>query len=199
MATIDFEKDASLGIPKGDLAQVSHFAQKMQELDSDIKNLEIKLKSKKQELERIASADLPDLLDALQLTSITLPGGNKVFVKTIIKASLPTAKAIARASAEQKDELSDRLKAGLIWLRDNGADAMIKNIVSAELGKSSDKVAKELIKAAKELGIIATREESVHPQTLSSYVREKLEAGIDVPFDTFAVYSGRKATITASR
>ena len=195
--TIDFESDAVR--PQGDLAEVSEMAQKLQNLAIEIKQMEQELKSKKSEFERIESADLPDLMDALQLKGVDLTNGDKVVVKSIIKASLPTQTAIDRAKDTDRIDLQTRLRDGLFWLRDNGAGAMIKNLVSTDLGKGNDKVADKVSAAIRTLGLQPKRIQTVHPQTLSAYVRERLEQGADVPFNTFAVYSGRKAAIIKSR
>ena len=192
-----FEQDAAK--PQGDLAQVSEMAQNLQILENDISILEKELKEKKKERDRIESADLPDLMDSLQLTGVQLPDGSKVSIKSVIKASLPTPVAIDRARGDDREILQQRLEAGLTWLREREADSMIKNIVSADLGKNNDLLAEKIISAIEHFGLKANRSETVHPQTLSAYVRELLESGEDVPFETLSVYSGRKAAITKSR
>ena len=194
---IDFEIDKLADKPSGDLAQVSDMAQRVLAIQIEIKQLDEQKAKKKAELDRLLGADLPDLMDSLQLSEITLPNGHKVAVKSVIKASLPTSTAIARA--QDKGALEHRLIHGLEWLRRHGAASIIKNKVIADLGKDSSEDAASLLEAAKDLGLEARQEQVVHPMTLSAYIREKLEAGEEVPFETFSVYSGRVATISPPR
>jgi hypothetical protein len=45
-----------------------------------------------------------------------------------------------------------------------------------------------------DMGYMAVRAESVHPQTLKSFVKEQIEKGSPVPVDTFGVFIQPKVT-----
>ena len=85
------------------------------------------------------------------------------------------------------------------FLRKNKADSIIKSVLTINVGKGNAKAVAELIKLAKTFRLPCERDETVHPQTLSKYIRELLEKGAEVPFDTFAVFTGKKAKITAPK
>ena len=91
----------------------------------------------------------------------------------------------------------NRLADGLAWLRDNNGESLIKNQVSVELGKDSAEQAEKIMSVITKHGLEPKQSESVHPATLSAHVREHIEKGTDVPFETLSIYNGRKATIKA--
>jgi hypothetical protein len=198
MQETNFEEDASqvVALPAS-LEQVSALALQMIEAENKVDTLTEQLKEAQKELSRIESADLPDVMESLGLSEFTLTNHYKIKVKPIIKASLPAPSSIENSCGSMRESLLLRLNDGIKYLNDHGAGAMVKNLVSVELGKDSNELAEKIIKVVEEhCGVRARQSVSVHPQTLSSYVKEKIEEGLDIPLETFGVFTGRKATIT---
>ena len=48
------------------------------------------------------------------------------------------------------------------------------------------------------MGVAFVEAESVHPQTLAAFAREKLKAGEEVPLDLLGLYAGRQAKVTVN-
>jgi len=199
--SIDFAADSAAPVSAETMEQIFELVAKMQLLGGRIEKGEELLKELNEEFDKISKVDLPELMSSAQLKEIPVPGGGNLVVKPIIKASLPTKAGINKAKGEKKEELSARLDAGLTWLRDNGAEGMIKQIFAADLGKDNEEASKALMQHAGKLGVAADVSESVHSQTLSAYVREQIQSedGKSIPMDTFAVFSGSQAEVKQAK
>jgi len=193
---IDFASDVG-NADTADLAEIQGMIREMADLETRIKDVKQFLKDLEEKRSLIESVSLPNAMDALQIPMVGLPDGRVCRVNAVIKANLPSKTAVDKARGDAGEELRARLEAGLAWLRSNDAEGMIKNQVVADMGKGEDEKAYQLLNLASELNVACSRHETVHPQTLSAFVREKIEAGEDIPMDTFAVYTGRIAKITA--
>jgi hypothetical protein len=194
---IDFESDSSKPLSDAELSQVANLAQQLRDVDYTIARLTEELENAQEIRDRVASADLPALMDQVGMKEFTLKDGAKITVKPIVKAALPAESAIAKCKEpEKRSEMRDRFERGLKYLQKNGAGALVKNIVKAELGKDSIKLARQACAALRALGIKSELARGVHPHSLTAWVKERLEAGKPVDHDLFAVYSGNIATIT---
>lgn len=179
----------------GQIANCNLLANRMFRIEQEIATLEEELKAKKASLYNIETKELPDEMDACGLKEFTMSNGQKIVVESIISASLPSQGQIDKADEDEKAMLEYRLKSGLKFLRMNGADSLIKNVLKLEIDKGKDNVVQDVIKFADELGIAHKREEKVHAQTLNKYIKERIRDGLEVPNETFSVYSGRIAYI----
>ncbi len=81
------------------------------------------------------------------------------------------------------------------FLEKNGAASIIKTWVEAEFGKGQKGEAIKAQKLLQKAGIAAELTSGVHPQTLASWVRERLEGGLAVDMEALAVFNGQKAVI----
>lgn len=196
--TTDFEADAK--IPMVGLGQVTALAEKLLKLDNEIEKTEKRLKALKDEHARIETGDLPDLLDSVNMEEFALSDGTKFKVLPVIKASIPTSLNIAKQrDPEKRDELQERQDAAFKYLRDNEADSLIQNQLVVIIEKGKDNMVGDIEAYIQEHGLQSERNTSVNAQSLSAYVREKIQKGHDVPFDTLSVFSGRKTKITKAR
>jgi len=179
-----------------DLGAVVDMALAMQALEEAIASTEESLKQMKQELTRLAEQGLPDLMQNLRIQEFTLDNGNKVEVQDVISASVPSQTAIDRCKTEEdKLEMKLRLEQCLAWLRENGAGDIIKSNVEVRFGKDEDERANEFCKSIVDRGLVYKRAIGVHPGTLTSFIKEQLSVGKNIPHELFRVYSGRKAII----
>lgn len=179
-----------------DVAPVIDLAREMVRREQRIDKMESELKREKEELELIRRERMPDLMRERDVASLELGSGWELSLKPVFFASLPSTSAIEKASEELAPELRARREEGLEWLRKNKAGDIIKNTVKVELGQGQTAVAKKIVAFIKTLKLSAERTEVVHSATLGKLLREKIKIGADVPFETFAVFSGQEAVVT---
>lgn len=149
-------------------------AEKARELALHIGQKEEEIKSLREELKDLTNDKMPSLLDELKLDKIGIaPKGNMPGID--YKLVQQISGSIASSwSEEKRQEAFDVLKK-------YKADSLIKTEVSAKLPKGSLKIAKQLVKAAKDLKITAELKQSVHGGTLSSWLKEIYEGGQSLP------------------
>jgi len=86
-------------------------------------------------------------------------------------------------------------EAAFNWLRNNGLGDIIKNDITVSFGKNEDNKAADYAALALERGFQPTQKLKVEPMTLKALVRERIEAGIEMPTDLFNIYVENKTTI----
>ena len=101
-------------------------------------------------------------------------------MKPVYCASIPVAK---------KEEAFN-------WLRSNGLGDLIKNEVTVSFGRNEDNKAAEYAGLAQGQGYQPVQKLKVEPMTLKALVRERIEAGQDMPSDLFNVFAGNRTKIT---
>ena len=72
---------------------------------------------------------------------------------------------------------------------------IIKNEISVSFGRNEDNKAADYAALAEERGFQPTQKLKVEPMTLKALVRERLEAGKEMPTEIFNVFVGNKTTI----
>ena len=82
------------------------------------------------------------------------------------------------------------------WLRSNGLGDLIKNEVTVSFGRNEDNKAAEYADLAQGQGYQPVQKLKVEPMTLKALVRERIEAGQDMPSDLFNVFAGNRTKIT---
>ena len=153
---------------------------KLRSIEDEIKHQEEALKTKKKELERVSGEIIPTLLSEMGLSSLKLADGSAVDVKPYYSASI---------------SVSNKEKA-YSWLRTNGLGDIIKNEISVSFGRNEDNKAAEYADLAKRQGFQPTQKLKVEPMTLKALVRERVDAGKDMPTDIFNVFVGNRTKIT---
>ena len=155
---------------------------KLKKKEDEITDLEEQLKKKKEEADYISSSVIPELLAEQGLSEIKLSDGSKVSVKKEFRATLKKDE-IAREGAYQ-------------WLRDQNLGDIIKNNVSVTFGKGEDDKAKQLLNLAAENGFEPQQKSDVAWNTLSALYQERVEAGLDMPSDSFSLWIKDKTKIS---
>ena len=90
-------------------------------------------------------------------------------------------------------------EAAFNWLRNNGLGDIIKNEISVSFGRNEDNKAADYAELAKGQGFQPTQKMKVEPMTLKALVRERIEAGKDMPTEIFGVFSENKTTIKRNK
>ena len=101
---IDFEKDVSIDVKDDALKDISELSQKLVDLEEESAMLEKALKKVKENARKISEEIIPEKMNEMNLTSLSLKDGSKLEVVPAIYASIP---------AKYKEEAFD-------WLRDHG-------------------------------------------------------------------------------
>jgi hypothetical protein len=70
---------------------------------------------------------------------------------------------------------------------------------SVSFGRNEDNKAADYAELAKSNGFQPTQKMKVEPMTLKALVRERIEAGKEMPTEIFGVYSENKTTIKRSK
>jgi len=180
MNDINFEKDQEEVLDRTEnLTSLADQVKKLRDLEDEFKAEEEALKNKKREIEKVSGEVIPTLLSEMGLSSLKLADGSAVEVKPYYAANI---------------SLKNR-EAGYNWLRSNGLGDIIKNEITVSFGRNEDNKAAEYANLAKGQGFQPTQKLKVEPMTLKALVRERTEAGKDMPTDIFNVFVGNRTTI----
>jgi len=181
MNQIDFEKDQTEVLDRTEnIKSLADQVKKLRDLEDQVKAEEQALKDKEKEIERISGDVIPTLLSEMGLSSLKLADGSAVDVKPYYAANI---------SAINRD-------AAYGWLRSNGLGDIIKNEVSVSFGRNEDNKAADYANLARGQEFQPTQKLKVEPMTLKALVRERIEAGKELPMDIFNVFVGNRTKIT---
>ena len=181
MNNIDFEKDQTEVLDRTEnIKSLANQVKSLKELEDELKADEESLKNKKKEIERISGEVIPTMLSEMGLSSLKLADGSAVDVKPYYAANISIANREAAYS----------------WLRSNGLGDIIKNDITVSFGRDEDNKAADYANLARGQGFEPTQKLKVEPMTLKALVRERIEAGKDMPMDIFNGFVGNRTKIT---
>lgn len=173
-----FAEEAELSMPSTkELSNIEELAKRQKDLEDSINSVEGELDELKKQHDNITGVLLPEALGGI--TGFTLSDGTKLKVQKIYRGHI---------SKENQSK-------AFAWLRDNGFEDLIKNQVIMRFGKGEDERADALMNKLEKDGEVFENKKEVHSQTLKAFIREQLEAGIDLPHDLFGVYEGKRTKI----
>ena len=178
--TIDFEKDQEEVLDR--TTNINKLADKIKELQAQQEQLqqqEDAIKQKKKDIEYLSGEVIPTMLSEMGLSFLKLQDGSSVEVKTNYSAT------ITQANKEK----------AFNWLRENGLSDIIKNEISVSFGRNEDNKAADYAELAKSRGLDPMQKLKVEPMTLKALVRERMEAGKEMPTELFNIFVGNKTTI----
>ena len=180
MSNIDFEKDQTdvLSHTK-DINRLATKVKDLQTLENEIDALEDRIKNTKRDLEILSGDVIPTMMAEMGLTQLKLMDGSSVDVKPYYSANITIANR----------------EAAFNWLRQNGLGDIIKNEISVSFGRNEDNKAAGYADFARGQGFQPTQKLKVEPMTLKALVRERIEAGKDMPTELFNIFVGNKTTI----
>ena len=175
------EKDQTEVIDKtSNIKSLAEEVKKLRTMEDQIKLQEEALKISKKELEVVSAEIIPTMLSEMGLSSLKLADGSSVDVKPFYSATI---------TVQNRDQAFN-------WLRINGLGDIIKNEISVSFGRNEDNKAAEYADLAKGQGFQPTQKLKVEPMTLKALVRERIEAGKEMPTDIFNVFVGNRTKIT---
>lgn len=177
---INFEQDKTDVLDKSEnIKSLSNEVQKMESLSKEIEDIEENLKKKKKDLDVISGEVIPTMMSEMGLSQLKLMDGSQIDVKPFYNATITVAN---RESAFN-------------WLRQNGLGDIIKNEVVVSFGRGEDNKAAEYAELAKSQGLQPAQKLKVEPMTLKALVRQRIEAGQEMPTEIFSIFVGNKTTI----
>jgi len=180
MNNIDFETDQAKVITKTENIQsLADQVERLENLQKEIEDADKQLKEKKKNLEYLSGEIIPTMMAEMGLSHLKLMDGSSVDVKPNYSANITIANR----------------EAAFNWLRQNGLGDIIKNEISVSFGRNEDNKAAGYADFARGQGFQPTQKLKVEPMTLKALVRERIEAGKDMPTELFNIFVGNKTTI----
>ena len=181
---INFEQDKQDSLTKvNDAKSLSEQVVRLQSMEEDLAKQEEHVKKLKKDIEVMSGEVIPTMMQEMNLSTLKLSDGSSVEVKPIYGASISPAK---------KEEAFN-------WLRSNGLGDLIKNEITVSFGRNEDNKAAEYAVLAQGQGYQPVQKLKVEPMTLKALVRERLEAGQEMPTELFNVFAGNRTKITRSK
>lgn len=164
------------------LAEIVKTAERAVVLERVAEEMEEELTAVRKELNDLKFIRIPDAMAEAGLTSFTLQDGSKVKVEDFVQGSLP------------KDPLQRALAVSVLESHDGAA--LIRNQVVIPFDKKDHNRAIHLARELEDRGLKVDVTHDVHAQTLQAFVREKLRAGEQLPWESLGIFVGRRAKIT---
>ena len=181
---IDFEKDQQDTMKKTDNIQsLADQVEKLESLQTRLELQEENIKNTKKQLEHLSGEVIPTMMSEMGLSHLKLMDGSSVDVKPHYSATITVANK----------------EAAFKWLRNNGLGDIIKNEISVSFGRNEDNKAADYAELAKSNGFQPTQKMKVEPMTLKALVRERIEAGKEMPTEIFGIFSENKTTIKRNK
>jgi ABC-type Fe3+-citrate transport system substrate-binding protein len=182
--TINFEADQQDAMKKTENIQsLADQVEKLEELQSRLQTQEQIMKDTKKQIERLSGEVIPTMMSEMGLAELKLQDGSHLKVSTSYRATITEANK----------------EAAFNWLRNNGLGDIIKNEISVSFGRNEDNKAATYAELAKGQGFQPTQKMKVEPMTLKALVRERIEAGKEMPTEIFGIFSENKTTIKRNK
>ena len=179
----DLEQDQQEVIEKTDINTLASYCQELQQVEDHIELLEKEVKIQKEKADKIASEIIPNMLAEQGLSSLKLADGSAVEVGKSYSCTIK----------------KDGTDAAYQWLRENGLEDIIKNEVFVTFGKGEDNKAEQLLNLAAQEGFEPQQKSKVEPMTLKALYRERIEAGLDMPSDSFNLFVKDRTKISRKK
>ena len=181
---IDFEKDQQDAMKKTEgIQSLADQVERLELCDDRIADIENDLKMMKKKRDHISGEVIPTMMSEMGLAELKLHDGSHLKVSTSYRATITEATNVEAFN----------------WLRKNGLGDIINNEISVSFGRNEDNKAAYYAEVAKSNGFQPTQKMKVEPMTLKALVRERIEAGKEMPTEIFGVFSENKTTIKRNK
>ena len=165
-------------VSEGETSKLSTLIRQSIDLDKEIKDAEQHLKDLQQRKRTVDEEDIPSLMQTMGVESLTVDG-SKVTIDKYVSARIPETK---------KQEAFQ-------YLRSIGEGDLIKNEVVVSFSMGQDNQAGSIVADLENKGFAPVKKQHVHPMTLKTWIKNRIENGHDIDFDLFGVYQGNRAKI----
>ena len=172
------EGQALSDIDTGTGRTLSDLVRKLRDVESQIEDADIHLKSLKQEKHKLSVENIPALMDEMGVDRLDVDGVT-VQRKMMVHASIPVGR---------REEAYD-------WLRSEGLDTIIKNDITCSFGKGEDNLAGDVVGILRNKGFDPVAKTHIHPSTLKAFVKERVTDGKPIDLDMFGAFIANAAEI----
>ena len=184
MSSINFEEDQRQDLNSvNDAKSLSDQVVKLKKLEDDLIEKEKELKELKRNIDLVSGEVIPTMMQEMNISTLKLADGSSVEVKPVYGASITVANK----------------EAAYTWLRENGLGDLIKNEITVSFGRNEDNKASQYAVLAQGQGYEPVQKLKVEPMTLKALVRERVEAGLDMPSDLFNLFTSNRTKITRNK
>ena len=181
---INFEADQQDAIKKtAGVQSLADQVEKLEDLEARLKLQEDEIKGTKAQIQKVSGDIIPTMMSEMGLAELKLHDGSHLKVSTSYKAHITEANK----------------EAAFNWLRENNLGDIIKNEISVSFGNNEDNKAADYAELAKSQGLQPTQKMKVESMTLKALVRERIEAGKEMPTEIFGVFPQTKTTIKRNK
>ena len=167
------------GVPLSEADRMKSMCAKLAASFEGVEDAEAALKAAKDRLNRLQLEDVPQLMIEVGVVDFVTDDGYHVTLSEEVKASITNANAPGAHK----------------WLTDNGFGGLIKTFVGVPFAASERDSALALREQLEADKYDPELTERVHPSTLKAFVKERLEAGDEIPFDLFSIHPFNKAKL----
>ena len=165
-------------VSEGETSKLSTLIRQSIDLDQQVKDAEQHLKDLQYRKRTVDEEDIPSLMEELGVQSLTVDG-NKVSIDKFVSARIPE---------ERKEEAFN-------FIRSLGEGDIIKNEVVVSFGMGQDNVAGAVLDDLSKQGLNPAQKTHIHPMTLRTWCKNRIEANQEIDFDVFGLYVGNRAKI----
>mgnify|MGYP001191099387 CR=1 FL=1 len=170
------------GVDANATKSLSDLVKHLRDKNEQIIQCEEYLKQLKAEKQRIATEQIPMLMDEMGIERVDVDGAT-VQLKPFVSASIP----------------ADRRQEAFAWLREHGLDDIIKNDVIVSFGRGEDNVAGDVMYDLEQKGFHPEKKTHIHAMTLKAFVKERVEKGLPIDLDMFGAYVARTADVKRNK
>ena len=169
-------------VREGDTKDLSSLIRRSVDLDQQIKDTEAQLKDLKDKKRAVDEEDIPSIMQTMGVESLQVDG-NKVSIDKYVSARIP----------------DDRREEAFSFIRSIGEGDIIKNEVVVGFGMGQDNIAGSVVDDLRNKGLEPAQKTHIHPMTLRTWAKNRIEKGDTIDFDLFGVYVGNRAKIRGAK
>ena len=169
-------------VSEGETSKLSSLIRQSIDLGKEVELAEKHLKDLQQRKRTVDEEDIPSLMDQLGVESLTVDG-NKVSIDKYVSARIP----------------DDRREEAFSFIRSIGEGDIIKNEVVVGFGMGQDNIAGSVVDDLRNKGLEPAQKTHIHPMTLRTWAKNRIEKGDTIDFDLFGVYVGTRAKIRVAK
>ena len=166
------------GVDANATKSLSDLVRDLQEKTEQIAASEEYLNGLKAEKQRMATEQIPMLMDQMGIERLDVDGAT-VQLKPFVSASIP----------------ADRRQEAYAWLREHGLDDIIKIDVTVSFGRGEDNLAGDVMYDLEQKGYHPEKKTHIHSMPLKAFVKERVEKGLPIDLDMFGAYVARTADV----
>jgi len=163
-------------------SKLSNLIRQSVDLNKQVKDAEQYLKDLQYKKRTIDEEDIPSLMEEIGVESLTVDG-NKVSIEKFVSARIP----------------EDRKSEAFSFIRSIGEGDIIKNEVVVGFGMGQDNVAGAVVDDLRNQGLEPSQKTHIHPMTLRTWAKNRIEKNQEIDFDVFGIYVGNRAKIKGAK